>query len=576
MMMASRMTASVIAIAALASLVTYESVKPMPARAAVAAPAAAALGDDSVGALLSLDRAMETLAARVTPAIVNVTVASRRTPDDAEDQLPDGLQQFFGPSFGPHLRPQPQIEHGLGSGVIISPDGYIVTNNHVIDGAVDIRVTMSNRKILKAKLVGTDTLTDLAVIKVDGGSLPSIPWGDSTALHPGQTVLAFGNPFGFRFTVTRGIVSALNRPNPFSDNARKPGEFIQTDAAINPGNSGGPLVNARGEVVGINTFLVSASGAFSGMGFAIPTQIVKPTVDTLIRDGKVSHGYMGIGITDVTPENSKFFDVSDASGAVVTQVEPDSAAAKAGVKVGDVITELNGQKVTDAGQLQVEVGQKRPETTIKLHVLRDGKGVDVPITLEAMGTRGREANETGGEEHGKARWGIGIGDMTPELREQLQAPRDMKGAVIERVQPGSPADNAGLQRGDVIVRTNNRRRRRVRCSAGTGGGEQRTRRVVAGVVERRQHFPRAACSRSFVGKLFHVEPLADRSCVPRGTRCYYVIVCTIIYVQREGSGLWFLTLGVKRLVQVFQITWARCKRQTTSMRQPRSRGRAKD
>jgi serine protease Do len=190
------------------------------------------------------------------------------------------------------------------------------------------------------------------------------------------------------------------------------------------------------------------------MGFAIPTQIVKPTVDTLIRDGKVSHGYMGIGIADVTPENSKFFDVADASGAVVTQVEPDSPAGKAGVKVGDVITELNGQKVSDAGQLQVEVGQNRPDTTIKLHVLRDGKSVDIPVTLEAMGTRDKDANESGEGEHGKMRWGIGIGDMTPDLREQLQAPRDIHGAVIERVQPGSPADNAGLQRGDVIVQVN--------------------------------------------------------------------------------------------------------------------------
>jgi serine protease Do len=449
-----RLAASVIAIATLASLVTYESIKPMAARAAVAAPAAAALDESSIGALLSLDQAMETLAARVTPAIVNVTVASRRNEDTAEERLPDDLQRFFGPSFGQRIPSPPQIEHVGGSGVIISPDGYIVTNNHVIDGAVDIRVTMSNRKILKAKLVGTDKLTDLAVLKVDGGSLPSIPWGDSTALHPGQTVLAFGNPFGFRFTVTRGIVSALNRPNPFSDNARKPGEFIQTDAAINPGNSGGPLVNARGEVIGINTFLVSSSGAFSGMGFAIPTQIVHPTVDTLIRDGKVSHGYMGIGITDVTPENSKFFDVTDASGAVVTQVEPDSPAAKGGVKVGDVIIELNGQKVSDAGQLQVEVGQKRPETTIKLHVLREGKSMDIPVTLEAMDTRDKAGNESGEGEHGKLRWGLGLGDMTPEVREQLQAPRDLHGALIERVQPGSSADNAGLQRGDIIVQVN--------------------------------------------------------------------------------------------------------------------------
>jgi serine protease Do len=454
-----RVAASLVAIAALASLVTYETAKPTSARAAVAAPAAAPLDDNSVSTLLSLDQAMETLAAKVTPAIVNVAVTSH-SKETAEQQLPDDMQQFFGPGFGqgqgfgPHGRQQPQIEHGIGSGVIISPDGYIVTNNHVIDGAVDIRVTMSNRKIMKAKLIGTDPLTDLAVIKVDGGNLPSIPLGDSTALRPGQTVLAFGNPFGFRFTVTRGIVSALNRPNPFSDNARKPGEFIQTDAAINPGNSGGPLVNAHGEVVGINTFLISSSGQFAGMGFAIPTQIVRPTVDTLIRDGKVTHGYMGIGISDVTPENAKFFDVNDANGAVVTQVEPDSPAAKGGLKVGDVVTELDGKKVTDAGELQVEVGQKHPGTTIKLQVMRDGKNVNVPITLEAMGSRDKTGTETSEADHGKMHWGVGLSDLTPDVRQQLQAPGDIHGAVIEQVQPGSSADNAGLQRGDVIVQVN--------------------------------------------------------------------------------------------------------------------------
>src|SRR4029077_3853510 len=278
---------ALIAVVAVGSVATFNFAK--SATAAVAAPAAAALDDNSVGALLTLDRAMETLAARVTPAVVNVTVASKvnaQQGDAGAEGMPD-MQQFFGPGnpfgrqfgrqFNFQSQPQNRMEHGLGSGVIISPDGYIVTNNHVIDGAVDIRVTMSNRKTMNAKLLGADPLTDLAVLKVDGGSLPSIPLGDSTALHPGQTVLAFGNPMGFRFTVTRGIVSALNRPNPYSDNARKPGEFIQTDAAINPGNSGGPLVNAHGEVVGINTFLVSSSGAFSGMGFAIPAQIVKPT-----------------------------------------------------------------------------------------------------------------------------------------------------------------------------------------------------------------------------------------------------------------------------------------------------------
>jgi serine protease Do len=450
------LTVAVLAIAALGAVTAYEVVKPMTAGAAVA-PAAAPLDESSVSPLLSLDKAMETLAARVTPAIVNVAVTSHAKNDGPQFDMPDDMQRFFGPFFGPHgqMRPQePQIERGIGSGVIISPDGYIVTNNHVIDGAVEIRVTMSNRKILTAKLIGADPLTDLAVIKVDGSNLPSVPWGDSTELHPGQTVLAFGNPFGFRFTVTRGIVSALNRPNPFAGDRRKPGNFIQTDAAINPGNSGGPLVDARGEVIGINTFLVSGTGSFSGMGFAIPTQIVRPTVEELIRDGKVSHGYMGIGINDVTPENSKFFNLTDASGALVTQVEADSPAAKAGVKVGDVVRELDGKAIPDAGELQVEVGQKRPGTTIKLGILRDGKNVTVPVTLEAMGARDKTDNEVGDASKGKPRWGIGLSDLDESTRGQIQVPSNIHGAVVDQVQPGSSADDAGLQRGDVIVQVN--------------------------------------------------------------------------------------------------------------------------
>ena len=206
----------VLTIAMVGSFVTYDFVKAMPARAAMPGPTATALDDNSVGALLSLDHAMETLAARVTPAIVNVTVTSRTKANMAGGDEQD-MQQFFGPFgqfFGQQMpqRQQPRIEHGLGTGVIISPDGYIVTNNHVVDGATDVRVTMSDRRILPAKVVGTDPLTDLAVIKIEGHDLPNVPWGDSTKLHPGQTVLAFGNPFGFRFTVTRGIVSALNRP----------------------------------------------------------------------------------------------------------------------------------------------------------------------------------------------------------------------------------------------------------------------------------------------------------------------------------------------------------------------------
>ncbi len=440
----------VLTLALTASFFAYTSFAPV--RAGVSSNAAP-LADDKIEALLSLDQAMEAVAARVTPAIVNVAVTSRVKSQPVAEGVPDEMQRFFGQQFGQHMQTEPRIEHGIGSGVIISPDGYIVTNNHVVDGATEIRVTLSDRRILTAKLVGTDPLTDLAVIKIEGTNLPNIPIGDSSALRPGQTVLAFGNPFGFRFTVTRGIVSALNRPNPYADDPHKPGQFIQTDAAINPGNSGGPLVNAHGEVVGINTFLISPSGSFSGMGFAIPTQIVTPVVDSLVRYGKVSHAHMGVGITDVTPENAKFFDMKDNNGAVVTQVEPDSPGAKAGLRVGDVITELDGKKVTDAGQLQMEVGEKRPGTQITLQVMRDGKSVSVPLTLEEMD--GDRSEKVSGENNSdKPRWGLGIADITPGLREQLQAPDDLNGAVIQRVLPGSPSDDAGLRPGQVIMGVN--------------------------------------------------------------------------------------------------------------------------
>src|SRR5580700_6344437 len=418
---------AVAAVLTVGSLATYEFASAKPARASVAAPAAAPLDDNSVAAILSLDHAMETLAARVTPAVVNVTVTSKASPQQSSDDSSQDMQQFFAPfggnpfggtpfghQFNMPNNSRPRVEHGLGSGVIISPDGYIVTNNHVVEGATDIRVTMSNRNVFSAKLIGTDPLTDLAVIKINGTNLPSVPWGDSAKLRPGQTVLAFGNPYGLQFTVTRGIISALKRPNLDASDRRKPGEFIQTDAAINPGNSGGALVDARGELIGINTFLISSNGSFSGMGFAIPAQIVEPTVETLIRDGKVNHGLIGIGISDVTPDNAKFFRMSNANGAVVT-----------------------------------EVGQKRPGETIQLEVMREGKTTSVPVTLEAMGATNGGVTVAG--DHEKGRWGLSLGELSPDTRDQLQVPSNVHGAVVQDVQPGSPADNAGLQRGDVII-----------------------------------------------------------------------------------------------------------------------------
>jgi len=419
--------------------------------------AASAIDDNSVAALTSLDRAMEAVAARVTPAVVNVAVTARGNGEMSASGspmqgLPPGLQQFFGPmQQGPQ---QPQIEHGVGSGIIISPDGYIVTNCHVVDDAVQIKVTLNDRRVLKAKLIGVDKLTDLAVIKVDATNLPSIAWGDSTKLEPGQTVLAFGSPFGIQFSVTRGIVSAVNRQNPFADDPRKPGNFIQTDAAINPGNSGGALVNAHGELVGINTFIITNSGQFAGAGFAIPSQIVRATAEQLIQHGKVEHGYLGIGMNDVTPDNAHFFNLQDANGAIVSQVTPDSPASRGGVQTGDVISQLNGEKIANSSDLQVAVSQIAPGTKIALGVIREGKQVTLNLTVGEFHGKTEVADEENHDGPQSGKLGLAVSDLTPDSRQQINVPEQVHGVVVESVRPASPADEAGIQPGDVIVEVN--------------------------------------------------------------------------------------------------------------------------
>ncbi len=424
-----------------------------------AAAAAMPMDENSVSALTSLDEAMEAVTSKVTPAVVNVAVTSRgHSDEDGSDegqsqlqQLPPGLRQFFGNGF-PQMPSQPQIEHGVGSGIIISPDGYIVTNNHVVDGATQIRVTLNDRRVLNAKVVGTDKLTDLAVVKVDATDLPTVIWGDSTKLKPGQTVLAFGSPFGyFQFSVTRGIVSAVNRPNPYSDDARKPGGFIQTDAAINPGNSGGALVNAHGELVGINTFIISNNGSFAGAGFAIPSQIVKATTEQLIQHGKVEHGYLGININDVTPDNAHFFNLKEASGAIVAQVSPDSPAGKGGLRQGDVVTEVNGQKVVNASGLQVAVSEMSPGTSLKLGVIRDGKPMTVNLTVGQYHAKTEEAGNEGANGPNKGKIGVAVADLNDQARQQFNVPDHVHGVVVQQVRPGSAAEDAGLQPGDVIM-----------------------------------------------------------------------------------------------------------------------------
>jgi serine protease Do len=416
------------------------------------------MDDNSIAPLTALDNAMEAVASRVTPAVVNVAVTSKGSSEFATSEgqmqgLPPGLQQFFGPMF--QQPAQPQIQHGVGSGIIISPDGYIVTNNHVVDGATQIKVTLNDRRILSAKVVGVDKLTDLAVLKVNASDLPTIAWGDSTKLEPGQTVLAFGSPFGyFQFSVTRGIVSAVDRPNPYSDDARKPGGYIQTDAAINPGNSGGPLVNSHGELVGINTFIISNSGSFAGAGFAIPSQIVRATTEQLIKSGKVEHGYLGIGMNDVTPDNAHFFNLQDATGAIVSQVTPDSPASSGGLKTGDVIAQLNGQKIVNGSALQVAVSEMAPGTKITLGILRDGKPTTLNLTVGQFHGNSEVADNGSEDGQPNGKIGIEVGNLTAEARQQFNVPEQVHGVVVQNVRSGSPADDAGLQPGDVILEVN--------------------------------------------------------------------------------------------------------------------------
>jgi serine protease Do len=256
--------------------------------------------------------------------------------------------------------------------------------------------------------------------------------------------------------VTRGIVSAVNRQNPYSDDARKPGGFIQTDAAINPGNSGGALVNAHGELVGINTFIISDSGSFAGAGFAIPAQIAKATADQLIAHGAVHHGYLGISMNDVTPANAGFFNLKDATGAIVAQVSPDSPASRAGLKNGDVIDQLNGHTVVDGSALQVAVSQDQPGETIQLGILRNGQPMTLSVKVGEYQKPGAEVAENGSGSGGgnTGKLGLAVDDLNADARQQLQVPAEVKGAAIANVRPGSPAEDAGLQPGDVVIEVN--------------------------------------------------------------------------------------------------------------------------
>ena len=384
------------------------------------------------------------------PAVVSIT-SSRivKTP-----QSPFFNDPFFQQFFGGQLPrgPQQQRERGLGSGVIISPDGYILTNNHVVDKATEIKVLLSDKRQLSGKVIGTDPKTDIAVIKIDASGLPTIALGDSSKLEVGDYAFAIGNPFGVGETATMGIISATGRNGLSIEDYE---DFIQTDAAINPGNSGGALLNSRGELIGINTAILSGGGGNQGVGFAIPINMAKYVMDEILKHGKVVRGYIGVGIQEVTPDLAKAFHATPEKGALVGNVDPNSPGAKAGLQRGDVILELNGQPVEGPNDLRLKVGTMAPGTTVRLKVNRNGESRDVSLTLgEAPAGKGAVGATPGGSAESSVMREVQVDELTNEIRQQLGLKPGTEGVVVTDVPDGSPASDAGLQRGDVIEQIN--------------------------------------------------------------------------------------------------------------------------
>ncbi len=397
---------------------------------------------------------------RVAPSVVKITTTTkaRRVAADAQ-QLPGfdhpAFRQFFGgrvPEF------QQPAQSGLGSGVIISADGYIATNNHVVQGADEVLVSLDDGRELKAKVVGRDPQTDIAVIKVDAKDLPAITFADSTQIEVGDRVLAIGNPFGIGETVTTGIVSAKGRRAGLGLAYE---DFIQTDAAINPGNSGGALVDVDGRLIGINTAILSRSGGFQGVGLAVPANLVSQVADGLVKNGKVVRGYLGVGAQDLTITLAESLGLDSRRGALIADVRPNSPAAKAGLKNGDVITAVNGQPVEDSNRLTFTIGAVAPGTKVDLAVLRDGQRQNIKVTVadragiaadDSLNQRA-ENEEVAANDEGVLN-GVAVDNLSPQLRQQLNLPARLKGAVITSVEADSAAAKAGLKQGDVILEIN--------------------------------------------------------------------------------------------------------------------------
>jgi serine protease Do len=394
---------------------------------------------------------------KVTPAVVFVSVEQevvQQMPDiffgDPFDEFNDEFfKRFFGQPFPRQWRQQPrqqkQVRRGQGSGFIISSDGYILTNNHVVEGAEKITVKLSDNKELSAKVVGTDPDTDVAVIKIDANNLPVVQLGDSDKLKVGEWVLAIGNPFGLSHTVTAGIVSAKGRSKIGLSEYE---DFIQTDAAINFGNSGGPLLNIDGKVVGINSAIFSRSGGYIGIGFAIPINMAKYVYDKIVTEGKVTRGYIGIYAEDVSPEMAEHFGVKERKGILVDKVIENSPAGKSGIEKGDIIVKINDNTVSEWNNFRNEIARMAPGTKIKLTVIRNGDEKDFEIKLEARESKAASAEA---EDKGAKQLGITVQDLTPELAHQFGYTNEKSGVIVSDVNPASPAADAGMTAGTLIT-----------------------------------------------------------------------------------------------------------------------------
>jgi serine protease Do len=398
---------------------------------------------------------------KIAPAVVNIssTRVVRSSSRNRRGQ-PQTPEDFFGQLFGgggrfPGIPEQPRREGGVGSGVIVSNDGYILTNDHVVSKADEVKVSLPDRREFTAKVIGTDPNTDIAVLKIEGKNLPTVPIG-STRPAVGDLALAIGNPFGIGQTVTMGIVSATGRGGL---NIEQYEDFIQTDAAINPGNSGGALVNTHGELIGINTAILAGNGGGNqGIGFAIPVNMAREVMDQLVKSGKVVRGYMGAQIQDVTPNLAKAFKLDSPNGAVLTNIEPGTPAEKAGLQAGDVVTAVNGEPITDSNSLRLRISRSAPGSPVRLTVQRAEGPKEITVTLAQLPSQNLD-EEGQPDLRGGARTpleGVSVDELDAQTARQLQIPTSVKGVIVTDVDVASAAYSAGLRRGDVIQSVNRR------------------------------------------------------------------------------------------------------------------------